>query len=108
MSVGRKTLSGGLAAGILVVIGACGGGGGGPTTPSSPPATMPAGETVTATVFYDENGNGQMEGRELTRIPDVEVDIGGRSARSERGIGQAVVRGVAAGAQTVTLRTDTL
>jgi acyl-CoA thioesterase I len=108
MSGRRRTLSGGWAAGALALLAGCGGGGGGPTTPSSPPSTVPAGETVTATVFYDENGNGQMEGRELTRVPDVEVTVGGRVARSERGIGQAVVRGVAAGAQSVTVRAETL
>src|SRR5439155_27390481 len=43
-----------------------------------------------------------------TRIPDVEVTIGARSARAEKGTGRAVVTGVPAGSQTVAVRTDTL
>ena len=32
--------------------------------------------SVTATVFYDENGNGQLDPNEVVRIPGVEVVIG--------------------------------
>jgi lysophospholipase L1-like esterase len=45
---------------------------------------------------------------EEIRIPDVEVAIGGRTARSEKATGRAVVSNVPAGAQTLSLRADTL
>jgi lysophospholipase L1-like esterase len=90
-----------------VLLAACGGGGAsGPTAVPSPSA--PPGATVVATVYYDENGNGVADPGETIRIPDVEVTIGGRSARSEKGTGRAVVTGVPAGAQTVGVRTETL
>jgi lysophospholipase L1-like esterase len=66
------------------------------------------GATVVATVYYDENQNGRADTGEAIRIPDVEVSIGGRTARSEKTTGRAVVTGVPAGAQTLTVRADTL
>ena len=68
---------------FLATLAACGGGGSssGPTAVPSP-STVP-GATVVATVYYDENGNGRADPEETIRVPDVEVDIGGRSARSE-------------------------
>jgi lysophospholipase L1-like esterase len=63
---------------------------------------------VTVIVFYDENANGARDPDEIARIPDVEVGVGGRTARSEKGTGQALVTGVASGSQAVTVRGDTL
>jgi lysophospholipase L1-like esterase len=94
---------------LAVALGACGGGspsGPGPQ-PSPSPSTVP-GATVVATLYYDENQNGRAENDEAIRIPDVEVSIAGRTARSEKTTGRAVVTGVPAGTQTVTLRADTL
>jgi lysophospholipase L1-like esterase len=62
---------------------------------------------VTATVFYDENGNGTLDGSEGVRLPQVEVVVGSASARST-GTGQAVVTGVPPGSQQVAIRTETL
>jgi lysophospholipase L1-like esterase len=42
------------------------------------------------------------------RVPNVEVSIGGRSARSQTQTGRFTVEGVPAGAQTVAVRADTL
>ncbi len=84
------------------------GGGGSPTAPQPTPTPPESGETVTVVVFYDENDNRSLDPRELVRLPDVEVTVGGRSARTEKGTGRAVVRGVPPGAQTVAIRPDTL
>ncbi len=87
---------------LLVGLTACGGGsGGGPGGPSGPSYS------VTATVFYDQNSNGQLEGNEAVRLPQVEVVVGSVSGRSATG-GQAVVTGVAPGAQQVAIRTESL
>jgi lysophospholipase L1-like esterase len=91
---------------LALAFSGCGGGGSGPTP--LPSATTVPGATVVATVYYDENGNGRADPEETIRVPDVEVDIGGRSARSEKMTGRAVVTGVPAGAQSVTVRADTL
>jgi len=97
-----------LCAALAVTLSACGGGGSpsGPT-PQPSPSTVP-GATVVATLYYDENQNGRADTDEGIRIPDVEVSIGGRTARSEKTTGRAVVTGVPAGTQSVTLRADTL
>ena len=92
---------------LLFVLSACGGGSPSGPTPQPSPSTVP-GATVVATLYYDENGNGRAETGEAIRIPDVEVSIGGRTARSEKTTGRAVVTGVPAGAQTLTVRADTL
>ena len=92
---------------LLLALSACGGGSpSGPTSQPSP-STAP-GATVVATLYYDENQNGRVDGNEAIRIPDVEVSIGGHTARSEKTTGRAVVTGVPAGAQTLTVRADTL
>jgi lysophospholipase L1-like esterase len=89
----------------LLLAAGCGGGAS-PTVP--PPPTMPPGETVTAVVFYDENGNGMLDPSEQGRVPEVEVTIGGRSARSEKLTGRVTVSGVPSGSQTITVRPDSL
>ena len=93
---------------LAAALSACGGGSSpsGPT-PQPSPSTVP-GATVVATLYYDENQNGRADADEGIRIPDVEVSIGGRTARSEKATGRAVVTGVPAGAQSVTVRADTL
>lgn len=98
-----------LAAFILLVALGCGGGGS-PTAPQPTPTPTPpeTGETVVVVVFYDENDNGSLDPRELVRLPDVEVTAGGRSARTEKGTGRAVIRGVPAGTQTVAIKPGTL
>ena len=83
----------------------CGGGGSAPPNPSGPGEP---GFTVVAVVYYDENGDGQAGTLEHARIPDVEVMAGSRSARSEKSTGRAVVANVPAGAQTVSLKPETL
>ena len=92
---------------LLLALSACGGGSPSGPTPQPSPSTVP-GATVVATLYYDENQNGRVDGDEAIRIPDVEVSIGGRTARSEKTTGRAVVTGVPAGAQTLTVRADTL
>jgi hypothetical protein len=64
---------------LAVALSACGGGSSSGPTPLPSPSTVP-GATVTAVLYYDENGNGRADGGEGIRIPDVEVTIGGRSA----------------------------
>src|SRR5262245_39840259 len=90
---------------LLLGATACGGGGSptgpGPTTPPEPTYS------VTALVYYDENGNGVLDGNEAVRLPQVEVVVGSVSARSATG-GQAVVSGVHAGSQTVAVRTESV
>jgi lysophospholipase L1-like esterase len=93
---------------FLLVVGlvGCGGSSGSPTTPVTTPT--PPGNSVTVVVFYDENQNGRADGDEVARIPDVEVNVGGRTARTEKGTGRAVVSGVPAGNQAAAVRNDTL
>jgi lysophospholipase L1-like esterase len=84
---------------------ACGGGSHSPTTPT---ATPTPGYSVNVTVFYDENGNGQLNPGEAARVPDVDVVIGSGTGKTARNTGVAVVTGVHEGAQTVNLRTESL
>ncbi len=85
----------------------CGGGGGGsPVQPTAPPSG-PTG-TVQVTVFYDENANGQLDGNEMVRIPNVTVALGSASAKTQQGTGIALVQGIPYGTQTVTVQTETL
>src|SRR4051812_43459436 len=90
---------------LILTLAACGGGSSSGPTPVPTPSTVP-GATFAATVYYDENGNGRADADETIRVPDVEVTIGGRSARSEKATGRAVITGVPAGAQTLTVRAD--
>src|SRR5260221_12372918 len=92
-----------LALALLLLLPACGGKGP-PTGPSSPATqqTFP----VTATLFYDENGNGILDGSEAVRLPGIDVVVGSVTGKSGPG-GQAVVN-VAAGNQTVAIRTESV
>ena len=66
-----------------------------------------AGSTVTAIVFYDRNANGVMEPGDHA-IPDVDVVIAGKTAKSAVGSGAAAVANVPAGAHDVTLRAESV
>jgi len=89
---------------------ACGGGGGGATGPNTPPPTTvtPGGLPATVVLFQDENQNGALDSGEALRVPDVEVSVAGRTARSAPGSGLAELANVPAGSHTATLRADTL
>jgi lysophospholipase L1-like esterase len=102
----RRPLSWGLP--LVLAAGLPGCGGGGPTGPSTPPTPAVPTYSVNVTVFYDQNGNGQLDANEAVRIPGVEVVIGGGTGKSAAGTGMAVVSGVVEGSQTVALRTDTI
>src|SRR5512141_2659883 len=80
--------------GGTLLLTACSGGGGSPSTPSSPP---PPTYSVTATVFYDENGNGVLDPPEIVRVPNVTVVIGTGTGTSAANTGQAVVTGIQEG-----------
>jgi lysophospholipase L1-like esterase len=89
------------AAPLLLCVTACGGGG-------SPGAATPVSVyELVAIVFYDENGNGLADPGELVHVPDVELQVGTRTARSELS-GRTVITGVPAGRPTVTVRASTL
>src|SRR5687768_1016080 len=83
---------------------ACGGGGGSPVAPPPPVPTHP----VVITVFYDENGNGSADSTETVRVPEVEVEVAGRTARTEKATGRATVAGVPEGSHRVSAREATL
>jgi lysophospholipase L1-like esterase len=63
---------------------------------------------VTGAVFYDENGNGQIDAVEGTRVPDVMVEIAGRTARTSKVLGEFTIDGVPAGTHAVTVRAGSL
>ena len=83
--------------------------GGGPTdpTPTGPPPNTDV-HTVTVTVFEDENRNGRIDAGETLWVPDVEVEIGGRTAKSEKRSGRTVVTGVPRGTHAVAIRPNSL
>ena len=89
----------------MVLVTACGGG----DSPSGP-STTPSGPTsdIAAIVFYDENGNGRIDPTEGTRLPDIVVEVAGRSGRTERASGHAAITGVAAGTQMLSIRQSSL
>jgi lysophospholipase L1-like esterase len=90
--------------GLSAALTACGGSS--PSGPAAPPT--PPGSSVTLVVFYDENGNTVADAAEVMRVPDVQVGLGSRTARSETLSGRAVVTGVPDGSYTVAIRNDTL
>ncbi len=87
----------------------CGGGTGGPTRPD--PVTSPSpvgGSVVQVIVFYDENADGISQTGEPVRIPNVEVTVGGRTARSQTGTGVADLANVPDGSHTVSVLASSL
>src|SRR5436190_362387 len=92
---------------LLLPLAACGGGSS-PSGPGSVPSPGGGSSAVTLVVFYDENGNGALDSGEATRVPDVEVGLGGRMARSAVGTGRAVIDGVGAGTFTPAVTAATL
>jgi lysophospholipase L1-like esterase len=64
--------------------------------------------TVTATVFYDQDGNGQLDANEAARVPGVVVVIGTGTGTSAPGTGIASVTGIREGALTVAVRPESL
>jgi lysophospholipase L1-like esterase len=62
---------------------------------------------VSGFVFYDENANGLADPGEAMRLPGVTVMIGGSSSQSSSG-GRVTVPNVQTGAQTATVRPDSL
>lgn len=85
-------------------------GGGGPTTPPTPTPTPAPSEvfSVTGVVYDDENRNARRDDGESVWLPNVEVEIAGRTGRSEARTGRFRVDGVVRGAQVVTLRAPSL
>ena len=96
-------LSRGIGAAACALLCACGGGGdSGPSGPTNIPR-----HSLTAVVFYDENGNNAPDPPELVKIPGVTVSIGGVTARTD-GSGRAALTGVPGGAQTLTVIVESL
>jgi lysophospholipase L1-like esterase len=91
---------------LLAAVGlpACGGGGASPVAPPPVGPTHP----VVVTVFYDENGSGTLDAGESARVADVEVEVAGRTGRTEKLTGRAVVDGVPEGSQRVSVREASL
>lgn len=92
---------------LLALLSACGGssnGPAGPTGPSVPGETY----TVQAEVFYDENGNGQLDPQEGTRLPGVTAAVAGHTGVSTALLGVVTIAGVPAGTQTIAIRPETL
>jgi lysophospholipase L1-like esterase len=91
------------AAPLVLCVTACGGGGS-PTSPPTPPAP---GYDLVAVVYYDENSDGRVDPGETVRMPDVELQVGTRTGRSESA-GRAVITGVPAGSPSVAVRASSL
>ena len=84
-----------------VLLAACGGGGGSGPTPVRTGAVVGA-------VFYDENGNGQLDPQESTRVAEAQVEVAGRSARSGRVNGEFRIDAVPEGQHMLTVRAASL
>jgi lysophospholipase L1-like esterase len=95
---------------LALGVAACGGGGNPTAPPTATNTPAPSGETFTVTVivYDDENGNGRHDGNESVWLPDVQVDISGRTGTSEKRTGRVIVNGVPRGTYPVTIRTATL
>jgi len=83
----------------------CGGGSSSPTQPNPPGTTT---GTLAITLFYDENGNGQIDPSEVVRLTEVVVSVAGVSGRTAAGSGTTVLSGLPEGTHTVTVDTSTL
>jgi lysophospholipase L1-like esterase len=89
------------AASVLALVGCGGGGGSGSPTGPAPPVEPTY--SLTVTVYYDENLNGQLDPGEAVRVPGVDVEVGAGHGTTAPGTGQATVTGIHAGAWSVTL-----
>jgi lysophospholipase L1-like esterase len=91
---------------LITLSAACGGGG--PTSPGGGGGPTPVpGSPVSGFLFYDENGNGSLDGSESVRLPSVGVSIGGQTGTTTTG-GRFSLASVPNGAQTAQARTETL
>jgi len=97
-----------LACGVAFTLGLAGCGGGSPTSPGPAPTPVVPTYSVTATVYYDQNNNGQLDANEAARVPGVSVVIGAGTGMSAPGTGQAVVSGILEGSQSVGIKTDSV
>lgn len=98
---------------LLLVVGviglaACGGGGGG-SSPTPVPSPTPEGtNTVEALLFVDDDGDRGLGPDEAGRVPDVEAEIAGRTARSQKGTGRVTIERVRSGVFPLSLRPSSL
>ena len=99
MPLGRAT------AGVCLALAAssCGSGGG----PTAPPPPAPT-HSVGVALFYDENGNGALDGGENVRIPEATIEIAGRQGRSAPVTGESIIANVPAGTHTLSVRPASL
>lgn len=77
------------ALGLALLLSGCGGGGS--SAPSPVPTVQPI-QPVTLTAFLDENENGLLDPSEATRIPNVEIAVGGAKGRTAGPTGEATVQ----------------
>ena len=104
----RKSLACALPGALALALSLPGCGGGSSPTAGTPATPPPPTYSVTATVYYDQNRNGQLDPSEAVRVPGVDVVIGAGTGRSAPGTGQALVTGVLEGSQSVALKTDSI
>jgi lysophospholipase L1-like esterase len=99
------------AAFVALLAASCGGHGpSSPSTPSPPPTPTPTPVSVypvAGVVFYDENGNGALDGQETVRLPAVTVRVGG-SAAASGGDGRFDAPAVPSGTAATTLDAGSL
>ena len=81
---------------IILAAGLLSGCGSSPTGPTQVPTT-----TVNVVVFYDENGNGLLDGTEVARIPKASVKIGTATSVTDAKGRTSLLVGL--GAQTITV-----
>lgn len=95
------------ASALFLFTAACGGGS--PSGPSPVPTPTPPGATrsVSLVAFYDENGNGVLDGGELARLPNVEVALGGVRGRTATRTGLVTLQ-VPEGVQTLDVTASSL
>ena len=88
---------------LALALSSCGSGGG----PTAPPPPVPT-HSVGVALYYDENGNGALDGGENVRIPEATVEIAGRQGRSAPVTGEAIIENVPAGTHTLSVRAASL
>ena len=103
----RQRMGASRAIAIVLAMMAAGCGGDSPSAPTPTPTVEP-GNPVRVVVFYDEDGNRQLDGNERARLPHVSVEVSGRRGETEVLTGHGVVNGVPAGQHTVSIDAATL